>query len=441
MRVGSVLDSRTRRRPQRRLSAGPGLPDDAFPILDNETLMIGEVISIGDEMTSGQRLDTNSQWLSHQLGLLGIRVLYHTTVGDDLAANVRVFREALDRADIIVATGGLGPTADDLTREALAQTLGRDLVRDETAEAHIRALFARRKREMPARNLIQAMFPAGSQLVPNPHGTAPGIDVSVERPSKEPARFFALPGVPAEMHEMWQQSVSPRIQSMLGDRRRILRLHTLSCFGVGESDLEAMLPDLIRRGRQPTVGITVNKATISLRIAAEGATEQECLQQIQATESAIRQCLGNLVFGTDEQELQDAVVEACATRHVTLATAEVGSGGLLAHWLSVADPERKTYLGGVIPRRRLARTEEATGKLAEEARALFGSDLGLALSEFPTPDAPGGKTGEVYVAMTGAQGTLTASYPFTGHPEILQPRAVKQALNFLRLLLTATPGV
>src|SRR4051812_24705923 len=164
--------------------------------------MRAEVISIGDELTSGQRLDTNSQWLSERLGEIGIPVMFHTTVADDLEANVRVFREAADRADVVIATGGLGPTADDLTREALARMLGVELVLDEAALAYIRGLFARRKRDMPERNVVQAMFPAGSRVIPNPHGTAPGIDIDVPRSGRTAARIMALPGVPAEMREM-----------------------------------------------------------------------------------------------------------------------------------------------------------------------------------------------------------------------------------------------
>ena len=137
--------------------------------------------------------------------------MYHTTVGDDLEANVLVFRQAIERAEIIIATGGLGPTADDLTRDALAAATGRTLYRDAAAEAHIRALFARRKREMPERNLVQAMFPTGCRVVPNPHGSAPGIDLEVERAgSRSPARIFALPGVPAEMFEMWNSPLARR---------------------------------------------------------------------------------------------------------------------------------------------------------------------------------------------------------------------------------------
>ncbi len=170
--------------------------------------MLAEVIAIGDELTSGQRLDTNSQWLSERLGEIGIPVAFHTTVGDDLENNIAVFRAAIERAEIVVSTGGLGPTADDLTRDAIAAAAGVDLVQDEGALAHIRNLFARRKRAMPERNIVQAQFPRGSRVVPNPDGTAPGIDLTVPRSCGPPCRVIALPGVPAEMFTMWHESVA-----------------------------------------------------------------------------------------------------------------------------------------------------------------------------------------------------------------------------------------
>ena len=277
------------------------------------TPMNAEIISIGDEIASGQLLDTNSQWLSQRLGELGIRVLYHTTVGDELDAGVDVFRQAIDRADVVVATGGLGPTADDLTREVLAQATGRGLVRDEEALTHIRQLFARRGWAMPEQNEVQAMLPEGSRLIPNPHGTAPGIAMDVPREGRSPCRLFALPGVPAEMVEMWEPSVAGALRSA-GAGGRVIRHRLVKCFGAGESQIESMLPDLIRRGRIPRVGITASKTTIILRITAEGATDEECFAAVEPTVATIRQCLGELVFGEDEIELEDVVVRLLGER-------------------------------------------------------------------------------------------------------------------------------
>lgn len=409
--------------------------------------MHAEVIAIGDELTSGQRLDTNSQWLSERLGELGVRTLYHSTVGDELAANVRVFREAMDRSDIIVCTGGLGPTADDLTRQAIADTIGVELALDEESLARIRSMFARRKREMPDRNTIQAMFPIGSRPIPNPHGTAPGIDLHYERVGRTACRLFALPGVPAEMCEMWEQSVSPALREMTGGRR-VIRHHRIKCFGVGESDLEQMLPDVIARGRQPSVGITVHKATITLRITAEAETEAACHESMRPTIATIRDCLGSLVFGEENDELQHAVVRALRARTQSLATLEWGSGGLLADWLSQADEESRVFRGGIVVRNAeaLATTLREAGqdgqtpddsalirRMASHVREQFGTDYALALGAFPSSDTEDVEPGELRFALAMATGVRAMSVPFAGHPDILKERAVKQALNFLRL--------
>src|SRR5262245_61807010 len=269
--------------------------------------MRAEIIAIGDELTSGQRLDTNSQWLSERLGEIGIPVAFHTTVGDDLEDNITVFRTAIERAEVVVASGGLGPTADDLTRDAVAAAAGVELYEDAAALAHIQNLFARRKRPMPERNKLQAQFPRGSRVVPNPDGTAPGIDLNVARPGRTPSRVIALPGVPAEMFAMWNQTISPALTASQGERRVICH-RRIKCFGVGERDLEAMRPDTIRRKREPLVGITVHGATITLRITASGPSEAECLKSMEPTEAEIRQILGVLVFGEEDDELEHAVV-------------------------------------------------------------------------------------------------------------------------------------
>src|SRR3954465_13227996 len=252
--------------------------------------MRAEIIAIGDELTSGQRLDTNSRWLSERLGEIGIHVAFHTTVGDDLESNVAVFRTAIDRADVVISTGGLGPTADDLTRAAIAAAAGVELVQDDAALAHIRNLFARRKREMPERNKLQAQFPRGSRVGPNPEGTAPGIDLTVPRSCGRPCRVIALPGVPAEMFAMWNGTVAPALTTGQSEKRVICH-RRIKCFGVGESDLEAMLPDMIRRKREPLVGITVSGATITLRITASGPNETACRRLIEPTVSQIRDTL------------------------------------------------------------------------------------------------------------------------------------------------------
>ena len=413
--------------------------------------MHAEVVSIGDELTSGQRLDTNSQWLSEQLGELGIRVLYHSTVGDDLEANVRVFREAFDRSDVIVCTGGLGPTADDLTRPALAAATGRELIQDDTALEHIRALFARRRRPMPERNESQAMFPSGAAMIPNPHGTAPGIDIAIDRSGRPPTRLFALPGVPAEMVEMWLASVRPALEDVTGEAR-VIRHRRIKCFGVGESDLEQMLPDLIRRGRQPSVGITVSQATITLRITAAGRDPDECQAAIEPTAATIYDCLGSIVFGEADDELQQAVVRLLQSRGETASVVEWGTGGLVADWLSAASGPGGPFRGGLVIRDRdalvaLGPVDEPAdsgigdglevAQWAESCRQRFDTDYAIAVGPFPPPRDGGAETGHLPLAVAWRDAVKTANPSFAGHPDILKTRSGKQALNLLRLHLVS----
>ncbi len=412
--------------------------------------MNAEVIAIGDELTSGQRLDTNSQWLSQRLGEIGVRVLFHTTVADDLDSNITAFRTAADRADIVISTGGLGPTADDLTRQAIAAALERELVLDEPSLVHIQSLFAQRKRKMPERNTVQAMFPAGSRPIPNPHGTAPGVDVEVPRADRSPSRIFALPGVPAEMREMWELTILPALADGAGDRQQVVRHRQIKCFGVGESDLEQMLPDLIRRGRHPSVGITVSRATITLRVTATAESEQACFDMMQPTIDTIHECLGNLVFGEGDDELQHATVRLLRQHHKTLATIEWGTGGLIANWLGEVSGSGEVYRGGTVVSSSAATvsalqlapavveqhhpaSRHIAREMAREVRQRFGADYGLSVSEFPPAEAEDSAEGQFFIGLATPRGVIVKSRTFAGHPDILRHRSAKQALNVLRL--------
>lgn len=422
--------------------------------------MFAEVIAIGDELTSGHRLDTNSQWLAERLCELGVTTLYHTTVGDDLDANVRVFRNAVERADIVVATGGLGPTADDLTREAVAKTASVELELDAASLTHIEALFARRNRPMPTTNRVQAMFPRGSRIVPNPHGTAPGIDLSISRPGRGDARVFCLPGVPVEMREMWAGTVAPAIAALCGPERQVIRHHRIKCFGVGESELEQMLPDLIRRGRDPLVGITVSEATITLRITAAAASVAACEQKMAPTIATIHECLGDVVYGEEDDLLQQVVCRQLAAAHATVASWEGGTRGLVAWWLgdasaewrsnqavlAAATAERPTFpatasiveasglaadyrpfVHGTVVADRPTGIRLEAGQEAERVRRDHGTDYGLAIGVFDQDS--------IDIAVAASDGTERLRFSRAGHPGIVIKRAAKQALNALRLSL------
>lgn len=397
--------------------------------------MRAEVIAIGDELTSGQRLDTNSQWLSQRLTELGVPVAFHTTIGDELTDNIDAFRIAVDRADVVVVTGGLGPTADDLTRDSLAQATGTRLVRDAGSLEHIQRLFASRGREMPERNAVQADFPDGALPIPNPYGTAPGIDMTIERAGRPPCTFFALPGVPAEMQEMWSVTVAPRI-TQLHAEPTVIRHRRIKCFGVGESALEARVPDLFRRDRQPRVGITVSDATITLRITASGHDEADCLVKMQPTVDYIYKVLGDLVFGEEEDELEHVVMRLLNDTGLTLGVADLATEALLAIWLQAADKQGKTFMSCapclLDPQGEPCSVETAI-QLAEQARELTGADIGLSVAAFPP--AWDGPNAYVFVGLALPEETRKLRFSCAAHPAILRSRTAKQALNALRLAL------
>jgi len=413
--------------------------------------MRAEIIAIGDEVTGGQLLDTNTQWLSQRLEELGIGVLYHTAVGDERDAIARVFRQAVARAEVVVATGGLGPTADDLTRQAIAEATGRRLIPNAEALEQIRALFARRKRAMSKQNERQALFPEGSDAIPNPHGTAPGIAVEVPREGTGPARVFALPGVPAEMKEMWHATVAGRLRRA-GAGRRVVRRRAIKCFGAGESHIEAMLPDLIRRGRSPRVGINASRTTIILRITAEGDSDRACRAAIEPTVRTIHECLGPLVFGEGDDELEDAVVRLLREHNQTLATAEWGTAGLVADRLGDVPEGDGRYLGGLVVAsetaierlldvpadliaRHSATSAEVAGAMAAACRERFGADCGLAVSRFPEFDPAAAEPEPMFVGWADAGGVRVAPFPHAGHPATLKVFSAKRALNVARLAL------
>jgi nicotinamide-nucleotide amidase len=411
--------------------------------------MRAEILAIGDELITGQRLDTNSAWLAQQLLEVGLPVAFHTTVADQREDLLAALRLACERADVVVATGGLGPTADDLTRQALAELAGVPLVQDDAVLAHIQALFARRQRPMPPANAIQAQFPQGSRPIPNPHGTAPGIDLTLPRQERPPVRIFALPGVPAEMKEMWTATVRPALAAVLGVRKVITHFR-VKCFGVGESELEAMLPDLIARDRFPRVGITVHQATITLRITAEGEDAAAARAAMQPTLDAIHECLGDLVFGYEDEELEDVVVRMLQVRGQTLALAEWGSGGMLAHWLTRADRSSTALRGGIVVGSREALAfafpeaaavadddQACVASLAQQVRKTWGADYGLAVGRYPSQEghAPVG------LALAYPDGVRTLPASFGGHPQVAPVRVAKQALNLVRLHLLRGPDL
>lgn len=410
--------------------------------------MKAEVLAIGSEITSGLNIDTNSPWLARHLAEAGFACHFHTSIADEFSANIEAFSRALERVDVVVATGGLGPTADDLTREVVAQVLGVPLILNLEAEAHLVSLFTQRGREMPARNRVQAYFPAGATVIPNEHGTAPGIWAELHGKV-----IICLPGVPSEMKPMFLDWVLPRLAERAPSATTIVH-RTLRCFGAGESHIETLLGDMIRRDRDPQVGITASEATISLRVTTSASSQGEALARIEPDLAFIRSKLGRLVFGMDDDTLQTVVARGLIEQKVTLSTVESCTGGLVGHLLTEVPGISAVYQAGLITYANEAKQElvdvpadllrqhgavsrEVATAMATGCRERFGTELAVAITGVA---GPGGGSAEkpvglVHLALATPHDVRHAVYDWPGDRSSVKIRSAKAALNLIRLYL------
>jgi len=404
------------------------------------------VLSVGTELTLGRSVDTNSAWISRSLAALGFATVRHVTVADALEAQVAAIREACTAAPLVVLTGGLGPTADDLTRAALADAAGDALVEDEQSLAQIRAFFTRRNRTMPEPNRVQAQRPASAAALANPTGTAPGIHIRIGS-----AELFALPGVPSEMRRMFDDHVVPALRGRGG---RVLVSRELRCCGLGESDLGARIHDLMARGRNPDVGTAAKNGIITVRIYAAAPTADEAEALIAADAQIVRERLGRVVFGEGEQTLAAAVLAQLRARGRTLCTAESCTGGLVAKWLTDVPGSSESFAGAVVAYSNAAKRDllgvsqdvlDAHGAvsaacaeaLAAGARARMRTDYAIAITGIA---GPGGGSAEkpvglVYAALAGEAGVRARELRLGDDipRDQIRIRAATAALNDLRL--------
>ncbi len=413
------------------------------------------IVSIGNELLNGSGVDTNSAYLSERLLSIGIPVVMVRVVGDDCDAIIGALRAASDEAEIILTTGGLGPTDDDLTRRAISKYCGKELKLDEEALADIENFFAGCGRQMPQRNQMQAYIPEGAQAIKNDIGTAPGIMLSLDsrRASsiQHPASIllFALPGVPAEMKRMFEQSVLPKLVEL--DGREVVAIRKLKCFGMGESNMAELLGNRMERERNPLVNTTVRDSVITVHIIARDEDMKRANSIAESEQSKIAGILGDIVFAKEDISLAQAVGIRLTELHKTLAVAESCTGGLvgklltdvpgssnyfLCGWVAYSN-EAKIRELGIAPElieKNGAVSEEVAAAMAAGARRKAGADYGIGITGIA---GPGGATadksvGLVYISVAKADAIFVERLVFSGDRDSVRKRAANAALDLLR---------
>ena len=370
-----------------------------------------EVLAVGTELLLGQVVDTNSAWIGEQLAVAGIDCHLQVKVGDNLARIVDCARQALERSDAVICCGGLGPTQDDITREAIAEVMGVALHRDPKLVEVIRSMFSARGREMAESNLRQADVPEGATVIPQTRGTAPGLVCPVGD-----RVIYAVPGVPYEMEDMLRRAVLPDLQARAGTTATILS-RTLRTWGLAESTLaEVVAPRveaLDRLGGNPTIAFLASGIEgIKVRVTAKAPSPAKATSLLDKEEAELRALLGSLVFGVDDATMEDAVAQLLEEAGLSLGLAESLTGGLVASRLvNVAgssrwfrgsvvaySPEVKFDVLGVRPGPVVS--EEAALQMAEGARRLLGADVGLSVTGVAGPtEMDGQPPGTVFVAL------------------------------------------
>lgn len=407
------------------------------------------VLSVGDELTLGQGLDTNSQWLSRRLVEAGILPVEHATVPDDLNAIAGAMRRLAGAADVLVCTGGLGPTADDLTRRALAAVLGEDLVEDAGAMQSLERWFKGQGRAMPPANRVQALRPPSAAMLRNDHGTAPGLAATVMVGGR-PVEVFCLPGPPREMRPMFEGAVLPRLHPA----RQVLTRAVLA-FGIGESEVAERLGDLMARTHMPVVGTTVHGGVVAVRIRHEGVRgDASGAEAVAAMVREVRTRLGAYIFGEGDDTLAGVVVRMLTERGETLATVESCTGGLLGGMVTEVAGSSRAYAGGWVtysnemkvrevgvPEAVLsahgAVSRETAEAMARGGREQSGADWCLSITGIAGPEGGTAEkpVGTVWIGLAGPEGVGAKRFRFTGERANIRDWSARSALAMLRFRL------
>ena len=405
-----------------------------------------ELFSVGTELLLGQIVDTNAAFLAAKLSELGINVYHKTTVGDNAERLAAALRISLGRSDVVFATGGLGPTEDDITAAAVAQIMEVGLVQDEEASAKIRSFARSRRIKLLDSLLKQAWVPDGAEVVPNSVGTAPGFILS--RGSK---MAIALPGVPTEMKAMAEQTVLPYLAARAaGEGRGVIVSRVLRLAAMGESQAEAEISDLIQAQTNPTIAPLAKTHEVFLRLTARAPSRAAAQELIQPLETEIRRRLADHVYGADDETLEVVVGGMLTEAGLTLAVAESCTGGLIGHRLTNVPGSSGYFLASLTAYSNESKIEllgvseetigehgsvsaETAAAMAEGVRRATGADIGLSVTGIAGPEGgtPTKPVGLVFVAQADAGGTVTEELRLRGDRSMIKERAAQAALYLL----------
>ena len=402
-----------------------------------------EVLAVGTELLLGQIVDTNSAWIGEQFAANGIDCLFQAKVGDNHARIVTALRDALDRADAVLVCGGLGPTHDDITREAIADVMGTTLKQDDAVADTIRAMFAARGRRMADNNLRQALVPVGATVIPQTRGTAPGLICPVGD-----AVVYAVPGVPHEMQDMLTRAVLPDLRRRSGDTS-VIASRVLRTWGESESGLDERLRDVITRlddvGNPTLAFLASGWEGLKVRLTAKADTRAAAEAVLGEWEAEIRELLGPLVFGADDDTMESVTLDLLRERGLRLGLAESVTGGLVAARLTAVPGASEVFRGSVVSYASEVKydllgvpegpvvTAEAAAEMAVGARRALGADIGLALTGVAGPDEQEGQpVGTLHVGIASDDGVTTTSLRLPGTRDQMRQFSVISSLDLLR---------
>lgn len=409
-----------------------------------------EFIAVGTELLLGQIVNTNASWVGSRLADAGLGHFRQTVVGDNLDRLVAAIREAAARSDAVILSGGLGPTRDDLTREAMAVAAGVDLVRDEEYARRLRAYWERRGREMPESNLRQADHPAGAVPLPNPKGTAPGLRLDMGD-----AVLFAVPGVPAELIPMIDEYVMPTLQHLAGGDDAVMVSRVIRTWGESESMVGEILDDLFESSRNPTVAFLASSGEIKVRLTARAATREAATALIEPVEAEVRARLGERVFGADDDIIEEVIYSLLRARGWSVGTAESATGGMIAARLTSIPGCSDTFRGSVVAYQEDIKvgllgvdpatiaehgvvSEPVALEMVEGAAQALGVDVAVAVTGSAGPDPQDKPVGTMVVAVRTPHGTVARTLRLPGDRERVRTYTATAALHHLRLALQET---